>query len=107
MKGAFLQIEMEGPPVFIQCNKQLTAFMVKFILELQELVTKEGILYCRVLKALNGCIQVSKLWYNKLTRVLQEEEYEHSSTNPCVMWQVVDGMLFLLFIYIDDIFLFS
>jgi hypothetical protein len=61
---------MEGPPVFIQCNKQLASLMVQVILELAEYLTNDGALYCRVLKALYGCEQASKLRYNKLTRVL-------------------------------------
>ncbi len=34
VKGAFIQTEMEGPPVFIRCNKQLMTLMVKTIPEL-------------------------------------------------------------------------
>ncbi len=52
---------------------------------------------------LYGCVQASKLWYNKLTKVLRAEGYEHSPTDPCVMWWVVDGKVFLLLIYVDDI----
>jgi hypothetical protein len=63
-------MEMEGPPVFIRCNMQLATLMVKTIPELVEYLTEEGILYRRVLKALYGCVQASKLWYNKLTNVL-------------------------------------
>ncbi len=70
VKGAFIQTTMEGPPVFVRCNKQLTMSMVKVIPELAEYVMEDGVLYCRVLKALYGCVQASKLWYNRLTKML-------------------------------------
>ncbi len=63
----------------------------------------DGILYCRVVKALYGCVQASKLWYNKLTKVLWVEGYKHSPTDHCVMRKVVNGKVFLLLIYVDDI----
>lgn len=40
------------------------------------------VLYCCVLKALHGCIQVSKLWYKKLKKVLHTQRYKCSDTNP-------------------------
>mmetsp|Transcript_2610 Transcript_2610/g.3985 ORF Transcript_2610/g.3985 Transcript_2610/m.3985 type:complete len:138 (+) Transcript_2610:1049-1462(+) len=62
IKGAFIQTEMEGSPMFIQCDKNPTRLIVD--------VLPGGTLYCQLLKALYGCIQASKLWYKKLTKFL-------------------------------------
>ncbi len=62
-------------------------------------------LYGRLLKALYGCVQASRLWFNKLTRVLHCKGYEHSPEDPCVMRWVVSKKVFLLLIYVDDILL--
>ena len=48
VKGAFIQTPMEGPPVFIKFNKQLTKFVVKVLPDLAKYV-KDGILYSRVI----------------------------------------------------------
>jgi hypothetical protein len=60
-------------------------------------------LYCKLLKALYGCVQASKLWFEKLTKFLHSQGYEHSPTDPCVMRKVVGRDVWLLLIYVDDI----
>mmetsp|Transcript_19892 Transcript_19892/g.28291 ORF Transcript_19892/g.28291 Transcript_19892/m.28291 type:complete len:158 (-) Transcript_19892:982-1455(-) len=63
VKGAFIQTEMEGPPVYVH----LTRLIVEVLPGIKKYVTKDGTLYFRLLKALYSCVQASKLWYNKLT----------------------------------------
>ena len=52
VKGAFIQTEMEGPPVFIQCDKNLTRLIVDILPGVKKFVTERGTLYCQLLKAL-------------------------------------------------------
>jgi len=103
VKGAFIQTEMEGPPVYVVCDKKLTKLIVDVLPGIKKYVTNEGTLYCRLLKALYGCVQASKLWYNKLTKFLHALGYEQSPTDPCIMRKIVDGNVYLLVIYVDDI----
>ena len=70
---------------------------------IKKYVTPAGTLYCKLVKALYGCVQASRLWYNKLTKFSRELSYEHSPTDPCIMRKIVDGNVYLLVIYVDDI----
>jgi hypothetical protein len=103
VKGAFIQTEMVSPPVFIKCRPKLTQLIVKLLPGLRKYMSKDGRLYCKLLKALNGCVQASKLWFEKLVKVLHAEGYEHSLTDPCVMRRVVGDIVYFLLIYVDDI----
>ncbi len=85
VKGAFVQTEMVGPPVYIKCRKKVTDLMLKRFPRLKRYIGNDGLLYFKLLKALYGCVQASKLWFEKLTKVLRCEGYEHSPTDPCVM----------------------
>jgi len=107
VKGAFIQTEMVGPPVYINCDPGLTRLIVEVLPAIKKYVTPDGKLYCRLLKALYGCVQASKLWYNKLTTFLRTLGHEHSPTDPCLMRRVHDGKIFLLTIYADDILVFA
>lgn len=77
--------------------------IVDLLPAIKKYVTPEGILYCQLLKALYGCVQASKLWYNKLTKFLRSLGYEASPTDPCVMRKIVGDKVYLLVIYVDDI----
>jgi hypothetical protein len=66
VKGAFIQTEMKGRPVYIRCNKKLMQLITEVIPGIRRHVCQDGTLYCRLLKALYGCVQASKLWYEKL-----------------------------------------
>ena len=98
VKGAFIQTPMEGPPVYMRCDKNLTKLIVEVYPQFKKYVSKDGYLYNRLKKALCGCIQASNLWFKKLVKFLVTQGYEQSPTNPCVMRRVVNGKIFLLLI---------
>jgi len=91
----------------VRCDKDLTKLIVEVLPAVQKYVTPKGQLYCRLLKALYGCVQASKLWYNELTKFVPAQGYEHCPTDPCVMRKIVGGKIFLLVIYFDDILVFA
>jgi hypothetical protein len=103
VKGAFIQTEMRGPPVYIRCHKKLTELIVEVLPGIRQYVCRDGTLYCRLLKALYGCVQASKLWYDKLSAFLTELGYQKCPVEPCVMKRLVDGKVYQLLIYVDDI----
>jgi hypothetical protein len=57
----------------------------------------------KLAKAMYGCVQSSKLWFDLLAEVLRGEGYEHSPTDPCVMRKIVGVMIFYIMIYVDDL----
>jgi hypothetical protein len=60
----------------------VTELMLKRFPGLKRYIGNDGLLYFKLLKALYGCVQASKLWFEKLTKVLRREGYEHSPTDP-------------------------
>ncbi len=78
---------------------------MKLLPGLWKYVSKDGQLHCKLLKALYGCVQASKLRFEKLTKVLCAVGYEYSPMDPCVMKHVVGDIIYLLLIYVDDILL--
>jgi hypothetical protein len=103
VKGAFIQTEMKGRPVYIRCNKKLMQLITEVIPGICRYVCQDGTLYCHLLKALYGCVQASKLWYEKLIGFLEGLGYERCSVEPCVMRRVVEGVVYTLLIYVDDV----
>jgi hypothetical protein len=65
VKGAYIQTEITGSPIYMKLDKKLTSSVISILTNLQQYVTAKGTLYTRLLKALYGCVQSGQLWYKK------------------------------------------
>ncbi len=61
------------------------------------------ILYCKLLKALHGCLQASKLWYKKVRKLLHAQGYDTCEVDPFVLQYIVGDKVFILLLYADNI----
>ena len=72
-------------------------------LQFSKYVQADGSIMTHLQKAMYGCVQASKLWYNHLLKVLKTAGYMVSEVEPCVIRKVVDDMIFIIVIYVDDL----
>jgi hypothetical protein len=107
VKGAFIQTDMSGVPVYVQCRGRLKDTILKILPQLEKYVSTDGVLYCRLKKALYGCVQASKLWYEKLRNFLVRIGYEQSETDQCVFRKVIGDRVYLITVYVDDLLIFA
>ncbi len=103
MKGAFIQTEMTGTPVYIKCVGALHKLIVETYPRLKAYVDDNGALYCKLKKALYGFVQASKLWYKQLCGFLKEFSYERSDVDMCLFRKVIGERVYILLVYVDDI----
>ncbi len=103
VKGAYLQTEMTGSPVFMKLDRKLMTSVISILPHLKRFVTPEGPLYTKLLKAQYGCVQSSRLWYEKLVLVLQNLQYQVCPSDPCIMRRVVNNKIYIIVMYVDDL----
>jgi hypothetical protein len=82
VKGAFIQTQMSGTPVYIKCTWQLRDLIVDLYPEYEKYVGKDGVLYCKLLTALYGCVQASKLWCQKVSTFPREPRLRTRGGRP-------------------------
>jgi hypothetical protein len=70
VKGAYIQTEITGSPIYMKLDKRLTTMALSILPSLQKYITPEGTLYTKLLKALYGGVQSGQLWYMKIKKVL-------------------------------------
>ncbi len=70
IKGPFIQTPMNGAPVYVKLSKNVAKYIIKLFPELSRYLTKDGVLYARMLKAMYCCVQASRLWFELLTEML-------------------------------------
>lgn len=103
IKGAFVQTPMKGPPVYMTIEPKIVKYVLQMYPFYKSFVRENGSMLTKLNKAMYGCVQSSKLWFDLLTVVLRGEGYEHSPTDACVMMKVVGAMRFYIMIYVDDL----
>jgi hypothetical protein len=103
IKGAFVQTPMKGPPVYMRIDRKIVQYIINLYLFYKQFVTESGSMVTKLLKAMYGCVQSSKLWFDLLTEVLRSQGYIHSPTDPCVMRKQVGQLIFFIMIYVDDL----
>jgi hypothetical protein len=103
VKGAFIQTEMSGTPVYVKCLGKLRDIILKVFPSMKRYLGSDRVLYGVLRKALYGCVQASRLWYLKLSQFLKNAGYENSEMEPCVFRKVAKDEVFLLVVYVDDV----
>jgi hypothetical protein len=107
VKGAYIQTEITGSPIYMKLDKKLTTMALEILPSLKNYVTSEGTLYTKLMKALYGCVQSGQLWYAKIKKVLRREGYIATPTDQCIFRKVSGLVLCILMLYVDDILLFA
>ena len=100
--GAYLNAEMTGEEVIMEVDKMLTSIVKRHLPDIEPYV-EDGKLLVRLDKALYGCVQSAKLWYEKLTGVLKNMGFVPNPVDPCIMNKMIDGKQCTLSIFVDDI----
>ncbi len=62
VKGAFVQTPMVGEPVYMRINKKVAKYAIQLYPELVAFLQRDGSLITKLLKAMYGCVQASRLW---------------------------------------------
>ena len=85
MKGVFVHTPMEGPDVYMKICRKLVAYLLVMYPEFEAFMQADRLIVMHLQKAMYGCVQASKLWYNLLIKLLKSHGYMVSEVEPCVM----------------------
>jgi hypothetical protein len=101
--SAYLEADMTGKSVHILVDKMLTTIMSHKYPELKDFVQLDGTIIMVLKKALYGTLIAGRLWYDKLTGILESHGFAKNPIDPCVMNKTIDGVQMTLVIFVDDI----
>jgi Reverse transcriptase (RNA-dependent DNA polymerase) len=104
--GAFMQADMDE-----LVHVRFTGKMVELLLEIdQEMYLPyitfergEKVMYVELLKALYGTIRAARLFWEKLSRKLQEWGFQCNEYDPCVANKTVNGKQLTVAWHVDDL----
>ena len=104
--GAYLNsfLPDDHPTVYMRLDKTLAKVACEIDSRYKHFVRDDGSIIVQLLKALYGCIQSSKVWYDTLTNKLGGIGYKRNLEDPCVFNKLTQkGKQVTIVIHVDDI----
>ena len=102
--GAFVRSDMRGPEeVIVTINSKLAEYLLQVRPDWRVHRQSNGTLFLLCHKALYGCVQSARLWYENISGFLFALEFVVNTHDPCVFNKVVDGGQITVCMHVDDL----
>lgn len=102
--GAYLECELEDDDEVIMT---IDPFLAKLLAQIDPTVEQykdeKGVIHVKLKKALYGCVQSAKLWYDKLCTVLEADGYVRNDYDRCLFNKTVKGVQCTIAFHVDDL----
>ena len=102
---AFLEAAMEDEEVYMWISKALVPYLVEAMPEAANFIDEKGRVLVKLLKALYGCIQSSRLWFEHIRDILVRGGYVANDYDPCVFHKGELGDRCSAALHVDDLFI--
>jgi hypothetical protein len=101
--GAYLNADMEPHEVFVKLDPLMAAILVRLRPEYKKFLRPDGTMLVQLKKALYGCIESAKLWYEHITGTLERFGFKRNPMDICVFNYDADGKQCTICLYVDDL----
>lgn len=104
--GAFLNAKMpsdDGKAVYMRLNKFESMVLVKIDPTYHKFIDKTGRITVRLKRALYGCVESARLWYEKVSKDLMDMGYVKNNQDMCVFNRIErDKSQSTIVLHVDD-----
>lgn len=101
IEGAYLHAKMPVK-VIMKLDRRLSAIYTVMHEEYEEYLHKNN-LYVELDKALYGCIESARLFYEHMSGALIDLGFTRSKLDPCLFIKNIDGVILCVIIHVDDL----
>ncbi|CAN0030781.1 unnamed protein product, partial [Sphacelaria rigidula] len=92
---------------YMELKAPFAAAIIKQNPKWKKYLDSKGKMVVRLKKALYGCIESARLWYEHITNVLKELSFKANAYEPCVLNTIMDGEQVTVSLHVDDLFVSS
>jgi hypothetical protein len=101
--NAYLEADMTGEDALMILNKFTAGLLVKIDPKAAPFIDARGELVVRLKKALYGCLQSAKAWFDHLTTILLDLGYTQNPYVECVCNREAGSSQVTIAGYVDDL----
>ena len=106
--GAFLEVEMpEDDEVLMELDTTVTRILQTIDPTVVPFINSDGKVIVRLKRALYGCVQSARLWFEKLRATLIEFGFESNPYDLCTFNKEVGGKQVTVAFHVDDLLITS
>jgi len=103
--GAYLHADMSASNVYMELDGMMSAFLVQIDPTYNQFLRSDGKMVVKLMKAMYGCLESSKLWYDLLRSTLVTDGFVVNDMDPCVFNKMMGSTQITVVIYVDDLFI--
>ena len=97
----------EGNEVLMELDPVLTKLVKELDPTAEQFVNDKGKLVVRLKRALYGCVQSARLWYEKLRATLISFGFVANPYDPCTFNKMISGHQVTIAFHVDDLLITS
>ena len=99
--GAYLLVDMTSE-VYMILNRQLSEIIITLDPSYNNFINPKGEILVKLDKALYGCVESGRLWYNEVSSHLQSLDFIQSEVDSCVFYKKEGDGTTIIIVYVDD-----
>jgi len=103
--AAYLNAEMQSSSVLMRLDPMVAMILRLLDKKYKPYAGEDGSMVVRLDKALYGCIESAKLWYENLSSYLMTVGYVQNPVGMCVFNREANGVQCTVSIHVDDLFI--
>ena len=102
IEGAYLKVNMTED-VYVQVDDTVSAILVNMMPQWHDYLRGDGKLIVKLDKALYGCVQAARLFYDHVASTLRKLGFKENAYDKCVFNKVHNGKQCTVVVYVDDL----
>lgn len=103
IKSAYLNAEIKSKEILMHIDPAISTLVCVAKPEWKSFQRQDGSLIVHLDKALYGCVESAKLWYDNISAALQKNGLTKSRIDPCLFYKNNNGKSIIACVYVDDI----
>jgi hypothetical protein len=101
--SAYLHADNSRHGITMILDAVIAKVVVKVDTSYSKYVRVDGTIVVKLKKAIYGCIESARLWYNLLRSILEHDGYIANPLEPCILNKKADSTQVTVVIYVDDL----
>lgn len=102
--GAYLNAPMSDE-IYVKINQDIVPYIIEQNQQYKNYIQQNGTLILRLKKALYGCKQSGRLWYQKLKEILNELKFNELTADQCIFVKNFNNRKIIIGVYVDDLWI--